>query len=65
MVKVEDTDFVAQLAQHTGKTPAQVEKDSDRDYYMSAEEAKAYGIVDHVMASTREAQQILGTVQAA
>jgi ATP-dependent Clp protease protease subunit len=48
------------LAKHTGKTPEQVEKDSDRDYYMSAEEAKAYGIVDHVVNSTRDAQQISG-----
>jgi len=46
------------IAKHTGKTPDQVEKDSDRDYYMSAEEAKTYGIVDHVVASTRDAQQI-------
>jgi ATP-dependent Clp protease protease subunit len=46
------------LARHTGKTPAQIDKDSDRDYYMSAEEAKAYGIVDHVVASTREAQTL-------
>ena len=53
------------LAKHTGKTAEQIDRDSDRDYYMSAEEAKAYGIVDHVMASTREAQQILATVQAA
>ena len=48
------------LAKHTGKTPEQVEKDSDRDYYMSADEAKAYGIVDHVVSSTRDAQQISG-----
>jgi ATP-dependent Clp protease protease subunit len=47
------------IARHTGKTPAQVEKDSDRDYYMSAEEAKAYGIVDHVVASTREVQSLV------
>jgi len=46
------------LARHTGKTPAQIDKDSDRDYYMSAEEAKAYGIVDHVIASAREAQSL-------
>jgi ATP-dependent Clp protease protease subunit len=46
------------IARHTGKTPDQVEKDSDRDYYMSAEEAKDYGIVDHVVTSTRDAQQI-------
>jgi ATP-dependent Clp protease protease subunit len=42
------------IARQTGRTVEQVEKDSDRDYYMSAEEAKAYGIVDHVVASTRE-----------
>src|SRR3982751_3890906 len=47
------------LAKHTGKTAAQIEKDSDRDYYLSAEEAKAYGIVDHVVESTREAQKIV------
>lgn len=46
------------IAKHTGKTADQVEKDSDRDYYMSADEAKAYGIVDHVVSSTRDAQQI-------
>lgn len=46
------------IAKHTGKTPAQVEKDSDRDYYMSAEEAKAYGLVDHVVESTREVHKI-------
>ena len=46
------------IAKHTGKTPLQVETDSDRDYYMSAEEAKTYGIVDHVVASTRDAQKI-------
>jgi ATP-dependent Clp protease protease subunit len=48
------------IAKHTGKTAEQIEKDSDRDYYMSAEEAKAYGIVDHVVASTRDVQHIAG-----
>jgi ATP-dependent Clp protease protease subunit len=47
------------IARHTGKTPGEIEKDSDRDYYMSAEEAKTYGIVDHVVASTREAQTLV------
>ena len=42
------------IAKHTGKNAAQIEKDSDRDYYMNAEEAKAYGLVDHVVQSTRE-----------
>jgi len=42
------------LAQHTGKTDEQVKFDSDRDYYMSAEEAKAYGLVDEVVKSRKE-----------
>jgi len=42
------------IAKHTGRTVEQVDRDSDRDYYMSAEEAKAYGIVDEVVTSTRE-----------
>jgi ATP-dependent Clp protease protease subunit len=46
------------LARHTGKTPEQIDRDSDRDYYMSAEEAHAYGIVDHVVASARDAQSL-------
>ena len=44
------------LARLTGKSTEQIDKDSDRDYFLSADEAKAYGIVDHVVASTREAQ---------
>jgi ATP-dependent Clp protease protease subunit len=46
------------ISKHTGKTPEQVEKDSDRDYYLSAHEAKAYGIVDHVVESTREVHKL-------
>jgi ATP-dependent Clp protease protease subunit len=42
------------LAQHTGKTDEQVKIDSDRDYYMSADEAKAYGLVDEVVSSRKE-----------
>ncbi|HLD25743.1 MAG TPA: ATP-dependent Clp endopeptidase proteolytic subunit ClpP [Candidatus Andersenbacteria bacterium] len=41
------------LALHTGKNLEQVEKDSDRDYYMSAEEAREYGIVDTIVAAER------------
>lgn len=37
------------FAQATGKAAEQVAKDMERDFYMSAEEALAYGIVDHVM----------------
>jgi len=37
------------LAKHTGKSVERVEKDAERDYFMSAEEAKAYGIVDKII----------------
>ena len=37
------------LAKHTGKTPSQIEKDSDRDYHMSPAEAKKYGLIDKVL----------------
>ena len=37
------------LANHTGKDYDQIEKDSDRDYFMSGEEASAYGLVDQIM----------------
>ncbi|KKQ50972.1 MAG: ATP-dependent Clp protease proteolytic subunit, partial [Parcubacteria group bacterium GW2011_GWD2_38_11] len=37
------------LARHTGQKIAKVEKDSDRDYFMSAVEAVKYGIVDKVI----------------
>jgi ATP-dependent Clp protease protease subunit len=41
------------LADKTGKTTKQIAKDCDRDYYMSAEEAKAYGIIDTVIESKK------------
>lgn len=37
------------LAKHTGQKISEVEKDSDRDYFMSAEEAKKYGIIDKII----------------
>ena len=37
------------LAQHTGKSYGQIEKDSDRDKWMRVEEAKEYGIIDEVL----------------
>jgi len=39
------------LAKHSDKTAEEVEKDSDRDYYMTADEAKDYGLVDEVITS--------------
>jgi ATP-dependent Clp protease, protease subunit len=37
------------LSFHTGKTLKQVEKDCDRDYWLTSEEAKEYGLVDDVL----------------
>lgn len=37
------------LAKHTGKDLAKVEKDTDRDFYLDAKEAKEYGIIDKVI----------------
>ena len=34
---------------HTGKTTKQIEKDSERDYWLTAPEAKEYGLVDEVL----------------
>ncbi len=50
------------IAKHSGKTPDQVEKDSDRDYYMSAQEALAYGIVDKVFESKNDVATTLKAV---
>lgn len=37
------------IAKHSGQKLAKIEKDSDRDYWMTAEEAKAYGMIDEVL----------------
>lgn len=37
------------MAKNTGQTVAKIEKDIDRDYFMSAEEGKKYGIIDKVL----------------
>jgi ATP-dependent Clp protease protease subunit len=42
------------LAEHTGQEFEKVKKDADRDYFMSAEEAKAYGVIDAVFEPTGE-----------
>lgn len=42
------------LAKHTGQTPEKIKQDSERNYYLSAEEAKAYGIVDEVITVKRK-----------
>jgi ATP-dependent Clp protease, protease subunit len=47
----------AMLAHHTGQTIEKVKNDTDRDFIMSAEEARVYGIVDEVI-TTRELAQV-------
>jgi ATP-dependent Clp protease protease subunit len=52
------------LALHTGKSDAVVAHDSDRDYYMNADEAKSYGLVDEVVKSRKEikiAEELVAT----
>lgn len=41
------------LAFHTGQPLDKVEKDTDRDFYLTAEEAKKYGLIDEVIGSTK------------
>ena len=45
------------LSHHTGQTVERVNKDTDRDFIMNANEAKAYGIIDEVI-ETRELSQV-------
>jgi len=42
------------LQHHTGKNLDQIQRDTDRDYFMSAHEAKDYGIIDHVIANRED-----------
>lgn len=42
------------LAKHTGQKIEKIEKDTDRDYFMTAEEAKTYGIVDKIIVSKKK-----------
>ena len=39
------------LVEHTGQPTERIQRDTDRDFFMTAEQAKEYGIVDHVIAS--------------
>jgi ATP-dependent Clp protease protease subunit len=41
------------ISEHSGKSYKEVWKDSDRDYWMTAEEAKAYGMIDEVLIKTK------------
>ena len=47
-------ELYAIIADHSGKSIDKVEKDSDRDYWMTSEEAKAYGMIDEVLFRTKK-----------
>jgi ATP-dependent Clp protease protease subunit len=44
------------MAKHTGRPLEQIERDVDRDRFMSADEAKAYGLIDMVVTNRDEVQ---------
>jgi ATP-dependent Clp protease protease subunit len=46
------------LKEHTGRDLSQIQRDTDRDYFMSGLEAKEYGIVDHVIRNRDDLDQI-------
>ena len=50
------------LARHTGQTIERVHKDTDRDFVMEAEEAKAYGVIDEVI-TTRQMVDRTGPIK--
>jgi len=46
------------LVKHTGKELTQIQNDTDRDFFMSGEEAKKYGIIDHVITNRDDLDKI-------
>lgn len=46
------------LAKHSGSDLSKIEHDTDRDYFMSAEEAKKYGLIDNVLSSRKEIEKL-------
>ncbi|MBP6217655.1 MAG: ATP-dependent Clp endopeptidase proteolytic subunit ClpP [Oligoflexales bacterium] len=46
------------LSGHTGKSEDKIARDIDRDFYMSAEDAKEYGIVDEVVSSVKKSRKL-------
>jgi ATP-dependent Clp protease protease subunit len=46
------------LVRHTGKNMEQIQRDTDRDYFMSAQEAMTYGIIDHVIANRQDLDRL-------
>ncbi|MGH7640175.1 MAG: ATP-dependent Clp endopeptidase proteolytic subunit ClpP [Candidatus Dormibacteria bacterium] len=51
------------LAQHTGKPVDQITRDSDRDFYMSPDEALEYGLIDHIISGHRGLEQVVAQAE--
>ena len=56
IIKVKKT-IVDILSKHTGKPPEQIEKDTERDRFMDAKEALAYGLIDEVLEEGKDAKK--------
>jgi ATP-dependent Clp protease protease subunit len=54
--------FQERVAHHTGQTQAQIEADSDRDRWFTAEEAKGYGFIDKVITGATQVPEGAGTL---
>ncbi|MEK7241717.1 MAG: ATP-dependent Clp protease proteolytic subunit [Planctomycetota bacterium] len=48
------------LMRHTGQPMERIERDVDRDFYMSSTEAKEYGLIDEVVESLKEKKELVG-----
>ena len=57
--------MIDRIAFHTGQTAEQINDDSDRDRWFTAEEAKAYGFVDHVVSGAQQIPNGAGTLSGA
>jgi ATP-dependent Clp protease protease subunit len=55
--------FQERVAFHTGQEQSQIEADSDRDRWFTAEEARDYGFIDRVITSANQAPAGVGTLQ--
>ncbi len=53
------TDLNKMLVKHTGQKIAKIQKDTERDYFMSAIEAKKYGIIDKVISERPQVEEVL------
>ena len=56
MLRTRDTIYRI-ISKHTGKSVEQITKDADRDNYMTAEEAKSYGLIDNILVKREPAKK--------